>query len=250
MSRKRRKQISDSDPFAEPLDIREVDEALYGAIREADVLHTADLPSAPIVRNDDGTVQIGAFVLSPVGLLIEGEVSQEEWRDFYLAIKRIATSLQWMIGDWIVYGAERKWGETYDDFVELTGLKEKTLRDYAYVARNVQMSIRIDKLSFAHHQLVAGMESDDQAQWLAHAFENRLSVARLRAEIQGGNPPTLSARGGVDVRKIVKDTREIGKILLSGAGGLSQVKRERYLGKIAEVRRVLDAAERMMREEE
>lgn len=142
-----------------------------------------------IVVQEDGAVQVGPFVLTPIGLKIEREVTEGEWQNFYAVIRRIRSSLNWILGDWLAYGAHR-WGEKYEALAGFTGLKEKTLREYAYVARHVELSSRLDKLSFGHHQEVARFDADAQRQWLSYAAEHKLSVKQLRAALQGQALPS------------------------------------------------------------
>ena len=62
--------------------------------------------------------------------------------------------VQWWIGDWLNYG-ERCYGEKYREGVELFQLAKGTLKNYAYVAGNIQSSGRHNDLSFSVHSEVA-----------------------------------------------------------------------------------------------
>jgi hypothetical protein len=46
-------------------------------------------------------------------------------------------AVQWLFGDWLAFGEDVKWGDVPTISAE-TGIEEKTLYDYTYVARNVQ----------------------------------------------------------------------------------------------------------------
>lgn len=138
-----------------------------------------------------GALDLGNFRLTRTGLEIEGVVTEEQWRNLGSLIGRIDTSVQWLLGDWMAYG-ERTWGKTYEQVAELTGYEIQTLRDYAWVARRVDLSSRKDKLSFKHHKLVAHLDDPGlQRQWLDYALDNYLSVSQMQAAIEG-NPPALS----------------------------------------------------------
>lgn len=90
----------------------------------------------------------------------------------------------WWIGDWIEYGTA-KWGEKYVEAARITGYDIKTLRNIAYVARQVDLSRRRDKLRWSHHAEVAVLEPQDQDRWLDRALADRLSVSDLRIELRG-----------------------------------------------------------------
>jgi hypothetical protein len=47
------------------------------------------------------------------------------------------------------------------------------------------LSIRIEKLSFKHHQMVAGKVPEEQVYWLKLALERGWSTAQLRRAIAG-----------------------------------------------------------------
>jgi hypothetical protein len=156
-----------SDASAELLDIEKPD---------------SDERPLTLAWKSDGAIKAGRFSLTPTGLIAEGVVSEHDWKKLYKTLRKVQAALQWAVGDWVLYG-EFTWGKTYAQMAEITGLKEKTLRDYAYVARSVEMSIRIDKLTFAHHQVVAALPPNQQAQWLGWAAQENLTVAQLRAQI-------------------------------------------------------------------
>lgn len=137
-----------------------------------------------LVPAGDGTFDFRGYRLTGVGLA-GGEASSEaDWAELGAVLRQLEGSLQWLIGDWVAAG-ELRWGKTYEEICELTGYEYQTVRTYVYIARNVDLSIRMDKLSHAHHALVAPIADPDlQRQWLQYAVEHRLSVAKLRAEMR------------------------------------------------------------------
>lgn len=71
----------------------------------------------------------------------------------------------------------------YDKALELwPGFERKTLREYAYVAR--KSSIRMDDLSWGHHQVVVPLSPPEQREWLEAALRNGWTVAELRHELR------------------------------------------------------------------
>jgi hypothetical protein len=132
----------------------------------------------------DGTLMVHGFQLTSTGLIAPESASSDAWIDLGRLLARLEGSLQWLIGDWIVYGEAIRWGDIPALAKEL-GFSDQTLRDYAYVARNVQLSIRIDKLSFGHHQVVAPLSPQEQWDALQYAAEHNLSIAAFRKVLRG-----------------------------------------------------------------
>jgi hypothetical protein len=138
---------------------------------------------AIIRRNADGSLQFYGYQLTSVGVETLDGLYENQWRELGQVLASLQSGIQWLIGDWAAHGENVRYGETAD-FAQLLGLKRDTVHDYTYVARNVEFSIRIENLSFAHHQVVAGMEADQQRRWLELAAAEGLSVAKLRRAIK------------------------------------------------------------------
>lgn len=119
------------------------------------------------------------FRLTRVGLVTESIATIEEWQALGGLLRQLEGSIQWLIGDWMAYG-ERQWGKTYEQVEQETGYAYQTLRDYAYVSKAIDLSIRIDKLSHAHHRLVAALPREQQLHWLEQAAANGWSVAAMK----------------------------------------------------------------------
>jgi hypothetical protein len=125
------------------------------------------------------------FTIRETGIEFQGELTREEWNDLGCRIARVAKSIGFIVGDWINYG-EKRWGEMYADAIQRTGLDYQTLRDYAYTARRVELSLRNDKLDFSHHRAVAKLEPAEQRRWLEASERHDLSVRRLRVSMNKG----------------------------------------------------------------
>lgn len=172
-------------------------------VQQAIVAQRQEEPQSDIVIHDaaidhDGTIWIGQFQLSKKGLVIPEGTDEQTWDQLGKLIKRFTTTLAWFWGDWLIYGALHfDWTEDrYQRALEQSGYEYTTLRDYAYVARNVPLSIRIDNLSFAHHRAVASFEkTKDQEVWLARALEGGWSAATLVRQIERASNPLLTSGG-------------------------------------------------------
>jgi hypothetical protein len=106
----------------------------------------------------------------------------------------------WEVGDWIVNGEDvvlrsLKKQKIRQVAAEISGYSGHTLRMAASVARKVEPDIRIDGLSWWHHQSVAKLEKEGQARWLTRAAEAGWSVRDLRDNLrQQGITTTVSER--------------------------------------------------------
>jgi len=130
------------------------------------------------------------FTLTPCGIDFHGDLTFEEWEQIGEKLGDAERSMGLMIGDWINY-AENKWGEKYNEAIACTGLEYRTLRNYAYVARKVQLSYRYDNLTFNHHYTVAKLKDpEEQKHWLNEAATHDLGVERLRKSINFGRIAT------------------------------------------------------------
>lgn len=156
------------------------------SMRDA-ALDLVDAPTDALAAiDDDGTITLGAFALTPKGLQISGSVTEDEWLKVGGAIRKLQSSVQFLIGDWLAYG-EREWGRTYEEAAGLFGYAVNSLYTFAWVCKAVKISIRMEKLEFGHHALVAGLPPDEQRYWLRHAAlaETVPSVAQMRRVMAG-----------------------------------------------------------------
>ena len=130
------------------------------------------------------------FSITPTGIQFNEELTFDEWEALGQKITPIGKSIGFIIGDWINYG-EKRWGDKYEEAIDRTGLEYGTLRNYAHVARTVDLSLRNDKLGYYVHATVAKLKSDEEKSfWLGMAEKNSLDVRRLRKSINFGRLAT------------------------------------------------------------
>ncbi|MFD5247388.1 LmbU family transcriptional regulator [Amycolatopsis sp. NPDC058340] len=123
-------------------------------------------------------------LITRVGLHLPSSITYEKWEQAGLQLSRVADSSAWCLGDWIVFG-ESRYRDRYKQATEAAGLDYKTIRNYAWVARKVDLSRRREKLSFQHHAEVAALPREDQEFWLDQAEESGWSRNELRRRIRG-----------------------------------------------------------------
>lgn len=116
-----------------------------------------------------------------IGLVFAGDVTFPEWVQIGEDLAVEYKSCHWRIGDWLNYG-ERKWGEVYAQALENdgSGFAYQTLANDKYVASRIELSRRKEHLSFTHHAEVAGLEPEQQDEFLDRAEDERLTTRELR----------------------------------------------------------------------
>lgn len=180
--------VPDSGLLEEHERLKEQTEALQA---EVSALHET-VENALVPEPQEGVFYYKRFAITKTGLAFpeDGDVSEDEWLDLGLQLKKLDESLQWNLGDLCEY-ARHIWGKTYEDMAHELGYEEQTLRTYAYVSQNVDPLIRINTLSHAHHRLVASIRLEDgspdtetQARWLQRAAENNWNLAKLRSHLK------------------------------------------------------------------
>ena len=143
--------------------------------------------------------------ITPTGLVIDAELTRDEWAELANSIGQAARSLGFIIGDWLVYGQglfgvdgfpDKKVDDaSYELARAATGLDRSTLQTYAYVSRSVPYSVRTERLSWEHHRLLAKLPEDKQAGWIDACVGEedagrRISTRRLRKSIALGRVAT------------------------------------------------------------
>lgn len=125
------------------------------------------------------------------GAVFSESITEQQFKEIWKLLRRCAKSLQWRIGDAINFATERSdagyvrpWGLRYAKALTDTDLEYGTLRNYAWVCEQVDLSRRRDNLSFAHHQEVASLKAAEQSKWLDKAIEEGWSKSELRCAIR------------------------------------------------------------------
>lgn len=145
------------------------------------------------------------ITVSRVGLQVSDKLSVEEWQELATSIGEAASSIAFIVGDWLVYGQslfgtqgdpDRKVDHpSYEIALKATGLDLSTLQNYAYVSRNVPYSLRTERLSWEHHRLMAKLPEADMREWIEACVAEedagrRMSTRRLRKSLNLGRIAT------------------------------------------------------------
>lgn len=190
-----------------------------------------------------GAIVIEDFQLTPTSLVAPENVTPESWEQIGKVLLRLEGSIQWLIGDWLVYGLDLKYGEI-KNFAEYFERDEHTLYNYMSISRNVESSLRNELLSYNHHVAVSKLAPAEQEYALKYAAsaEKRPSVAEFRKwiaeNIQGRSTPSLPAGGN-----FLSMAKEASRFIQRDPTSLKAEDREEGLGYIAQMRAVFDAWE-------
>jgi hypothetical protein len=131
---------------------------------------------------------------SPVAWTPGQELDVNEWASAGRRIGVVGRCVQWLLGDWIVYGNE-KFGERYARASKITGYDPQTLMNMVYVASRFPTSRRRENLSWSHHEALAALEPDEQEDWLDQAAVHRWSVSDLRTMLRLSRKRSLAEQG-------------------------------------------------------
>jgi hypothetical protein len=136
--------------------------------------------------SSSSTISRLGICMTENSLTFSQELTFAEWESVGSELFRVEAAWQWWVGDWLNYG-EKKYGQTYEQALALTGKSLKTLQDVKWVAATFKSSDR-SELSWTHHRVAVSMPTDVRKEVLNEAEQNKLSVKWVRekaAEITG-----------------------------------------------------------------
>jgi len=125
--------------------------------------------------------------LTPLGLKLHPEVTEEESRQVFETIARMDTAMDFIIGDWITQHTERFGRESTDSILQQAEFDFVRAMRCEVTCRIPQAS-RNPKLTAAHHHAVARntKTEEEQQQWLATAEGEHLAPAETARSIRKG----------------------------------------------------------------
>jgi len=133
------------------------------------------------------TIALPGCRLTPTSLEFTGDPSDEDMAAIGLTLQRMEGCKAWWWGDFLVKQEERH-GEHYtQQYAELAGLEQQSLRRYKMVAKFFKPLHRCNDLSWTHHleAMLANTTSVKEGQqWLEKAQEEKLPVPKLRSAIR------------------------------------------------------------------
>ena len=131
-------------------------------------------------------VKIENCQITKTGLKFSERLSFEQWQEVGKQLQKIHGSIQWWIGDWLRFG-ERKYGETYSQAIEETGLDYDTLTSYKWVSGAFEFCPRGQNLSWSAHREIASAPEDKRAGLLEKADKEGMTSREIKEIVKGMN---------------------------------------------------------------
>lgn len=121
-------------------------------------------------------------VRSVVEARFKANMTREEMAGVLGVLGSRAKMLPWVIGDALVQ-AEKLFGEEWVQLAELTGLSIGTLRQYAWVAKNIPPSRRVPGVDFSVHRLLGRFDAKTQSKYLSLSRRDGLGTRQVREQM-------------------------------------------------------------------
>lgn len=117
------------------------------------------------------------------GMTFADDTPMELWAVLTTRLIRQHKKIEWALADAINFGGKR-YGETYAQWIEETGLSENTLANIAWVGRKVESSRRREDVDFGYYREVASLSPQDQDKFIEMAASEGLTRFELRQAIK------------------------------------------------------------------
>lgn len=128
--------------------------------------------------------------LTPDTPFLRPGLPYDEWVQIGRQLGAMVRLSPFLVGKWLIYG-EDAYGERFSQALAVTGLDDQTLYNYASVTRRVPDPR--PTLSFSHHAEVAALPAPAQADLLAEAEAEGLTVKALRERVRERKHAVLPA---------------------------------------------------------
>lgn len=129
-------------------------------------------------------VKLHKCELTETSLVIQKNISFDEWMSIGDFLKQVNKCVLWWLGDWLNFG-ENKYGEKYSQALDETDYTYGGLANASWVSNRFEISCRHENLSWSHHSEVASLDIEKREKYLNDAEENGWSKNRLRGEVSG-----------------------------------------------------------------
>lgn len=210
--------MSKLDRFKQERDSRAT-QTPFGTIGVDQLRELAALANQELTISE-GEMMVKGVKLTSIGAEIPAELSGDDLQAVLQIIARLEGSLAWIVGDLLVYGENRKYGDAMQ-WAALFDRSPGTIYNWCSVCRAYPKSSRRRELSWKHHEVVQGHA--ERVQLLEMAVIQGLSAAELRKVVYppvlpSGWEPTLNAietrmmnlvKKGADQRAIAARLRNL-----------------------------------------
>jgi hypothetical protein len=213
-----------------------------------------DILNKSIVQINESDFAFRNFRLTGTGLIINGEITEDDANDLGFALKKFDDALQFWIGDWANLYLDDNMDDSqrsnvYAFLAEKFVIEHGTLKNHASVCRLLDASRRRDTLSFSHHVEIAHLPEKlkgREDEFLDAALENNWSVRQLRKEIQQAVAflnPSPQTNTLINTTEIVRQFRDVTKLFALDTSKLDSKERDDYRGKLTVLRNIIEELE-------
>ena len=120
------------------------------------------MTDALVQRSHSITLSRG-ISLTETGAVIDEGGSLDAWGEALQQCQSLANASIWALGDLLVYAQNHaEWGETYTQFLELTGKSYSTLTKASDLSRQYASTDRVEGLSWSHHMEAAAIKDPNE----------------------------------------------------------------------------------------
>lgn len=210
--------------------------------------------NSTIVKIDDDTWQFRKFRLSSVGIKSHDNIDAGDIDDLGWILSSLGSATQFWIGDWAnmyikpsMNDLER--GQRYDEIAKHFDIPNNTIRTYASVCRNMDVSMRMDTLNFTIHRLVVECHESlkgRELEMLDWANENHPTTRVFKTYINGlmtANKPSITENSFLFSKNRIPKVNTSLQEKWSKARGGNAKARTHVIGKITEFRQWLNDLE-------
>ena len=123
-----------------------------------------------------------------VSLQLDKALPLKRWVEIGKTLGTMEGAVQWWIGDWWAFGAERQWGDG-EKLAADAGIEYQHAMNCGSVARAYDFSSREEKLNFYHYRVAMAEPVERRQQWLQRARDEGWAATELRRQILRGQLP-------------------------------------------------------------
>lgn len=144
-------------------------------------------------------------------------------------LSELAGATTWLIGDWLAYGQthylDSKWGKRvpdglYEQVASETGMAIQTLTNAKYVCTALPLSLRREKLTFAHALEVVSRAPKGQYEfWVGKTVDEDLTVKALRERLRKATATHKEEPNDTGTKSFLETTRQFVRDYQSAADG-------------------------------
>ena len=125
----------------------------------------------------------GQVLMTPVGLVLTGDIDKEQMTILGYQIGGMLNSLQFAAGDFLLE-CDKRFGHEADQVMESLGISLESRAQYRRTSDAIPIEMRVDGISWSHHRAVAHLDPDQITFYLNEAKREGWPKRVLEAELK------------------------------------------------------------------